>query len=85
MSDVPVWRFFAYMDKDPEGDLDESRTLNDWQLADVLRWAQTRGYDNIYFARTDKTTTFQRPGPVGVVHHFGGSDGVDQSEEGRAA
>jgi hypothetical protein len=72
MSGVSTWRLFAFMDGDEAGIHDETRTLSDWQLGDVLRWCQQRGYDHVYFCRVDERVTFEkRPAPVDVRHHFG--------------
>jgi hypothetical protein len=72
LSGVSSWRLFAFMDGDPDGVHDESRTVTDWQLGDVLRWCQTRGYDHVYFCRVDERVTFEkRPVAGDVVHHFG--------------
>jgi hypothetical protein len=72
MSSVSTWRLFAFMDGDPDGVHDETRTVADWQLAEVLRWCQTRGYDHVYFCRADEPAVFEkRPAPVDVRHHSG--------------
>lgn len=69
MSEVAVWSAFAYMNDDPDHARDERRELAEWQLQDWLRWATTRGYDNIYLSRDSETTRFERaPAPEGIKH-----------------
>ena len=62
---VPMWRMFAYMDNDPDREMDEYRTFPEWQLQDKIRWATTRGYDNIYLDRAGETE-FKRSPSTGV-------------------
>jgi hypothetical protein len=72
VSSVASWRLFAFMDGDPDGVHDETRILADWQLGDVLRWCQMRGYDHVYFCRADDPVAFEkRPAPESIRHHFG--------------
>lgn len=71
MSDVSMWRLLAFMGGDPDGEQDESRTVAEWQLPDVLRWCTSRGYDNIYLCRSPgEKTRFERAEPVPVRHHM---------------
>ena len=90
MSDVPVWRLFAYMDDDEDGEQDESRRLADWQVQDVVRWCTTRGFDHIYLCRVPgETRRFQRaPTPTGVTHRMRlveGSHGLEREDGDSAA
>lgn len=64
MSDVSTWSFTAFFDDDPEGVHDENRILAAWQIVDTVRWAEARGYDNIYVARLDDKTRFRRRPPT---------------------
>lgn len=71
MSDVSVWRLFAFMDSDQDGERDESRRLAEWQLQDALRHCVTRGYDHVYLCRVPGEVarwTVAAPGPVS--HHM---------------
>lgn len=86
MSDVPVWRLFAYMSNDPDGTRDHKRNLADWQVEDVLRWCRFRGYDTIILDRDPvETTSFAPVSSAPVVHisHFAG--GSDDEQGGAAA
>ena len=86
VSGVSEWRLLAYMDGDDGGKLDESRTLAEWQLQDVLRWCVTRGFDNIYLCRTDGRVQFDRaPSPEGVVHTYGTLEETQDARGGDAA
>jgi hypothetical protein len=84
MSDVSVWRFFAYMDGDEDHRNDERRTISDWQVLDVIRWATTRGYDHIYLSRAG-TSRFEKAPSSGVVHQLypRSCRGSHEFEEGR--
>jgi len=71
VTEVPLWRLFAFMDDDEDGEQDESRTVSDWQVPDVLRWCVTRGYDHIYFRRVaGETVLFERAAPAPVRSHL---------------
>ena len=86
MSDVPVWRLFAYMDDDEDGERDETRTVTDWQLEDVLRWCRFRGYDHVYLRRIPaESVRFQRGAPVPVRHHMHVVEGSKGEQPGDAA
>jgi len=58
LADVPVWHLFAYMNRD-DGSRDEHRMLAEWQVQDAVRWATTRGYDNILLSRTKARASFR--------------------------
>ena len=74
------------MDDDEHGNLDEGRTINEWQLQDVLRWCVTRGFDHIYFCRTSGRVRFERAqSPEGVVHHYGTVEETQDARGGDAA
>lgn len=59
MTSVSEWHLFAYMNDD-EGEKDVNRVLAEWQLHDMLRWATTRGYDNILLTRSSEKTDFRK-------------------------
>jgi len=74
MSEVSEWSMFAFMDTGGH-EHDVHRKLAEWQLQDALRWCVSRGYDNIYLARLDDKTTFERRRmPDSLVVHSGELD-----------
>ena len=86
MSDVSSWRLFAYMDDDESGERDESRRLAEWQIQDALRWAVTRGFDNIYLSRdSTKTARWSRGIPVPVRQHMHLVEGSSRGQGDDAA